>query len=269
MSNHISSPSVVPVIDLAREAERLKSDIKKTEDGREFLVGQLGTITWLTARREEPLYISAERNFHDGDSFARYVNSFKTGNTILIASLGNKRVKAFIDYHGKDEPAHVHHGATWQLTHSTEYNVWQALNGKMMSQAEFMAFLEENAAEIVSPEAATILELVSDFEQITTVTFKSSKRLHNGMRELVYVEKEGGGGIGRASLPEKITLRMPLFRGEEAVTFTAHIRYRITDGELRLAYEFHRITPVIEEAFNRAVSRVGDQVNIAPLYGDL
>lgn len=268
MDDYENQPNVVPIIELARNAERASIGIRTTSDGREFILSESGMLIWLTERREAPTEIKGERHFHEGDSLAQYVNTFKTPDSIMLASLGQQRVRVMLDYHNPVVPMRAHHNASWTLPFSTEFGVWRAQNNKALAQAEFMRFLEENASEIVTPEAAKILEIISDFEAITTVTFKSSKRLHNGQRELIYSEKDGGA-IGRATIPEKITLRMPIFLGEEAVTFSAFVRYRITDGQLVLMYEFHRIQPIIEAAFRLAVTRVAGECGMTPLYGEI
>lgn len=257
---------VTAVIDLAREAERRAVMIQQTEDGREFTVDKEGQIVWLTNKEEAPQYIRSHVRFSEAASLAAYVARFRETSTPLVtASISEKIVKVSLDYPTDAGPTRNAHQAWWQLTDSLEFKTWSSVAGKSMTQEAFMRFLEENTAEIVSPDAAKIMELVADFEEIKTVTFKSSRRLQNGLRELVYVEKDGGAG-GRAAMPEKIELSMPIFRGESQWALTALLRYRIDDGALKLWFDLHRVASICDRAFEAAALRVGGLLKLEPMF---
>lgn len=251
----------------AREAERLALAVRKTEDGREYTYDVKGNLLWLTSKVEAPQFIRGNAVFSEAASLAAYVARFReTSSPIMVALAGEKVVKVTLDYPTSAGPTRNAHVAHWQLTESLEFKTWSSVAGKPMTQEAFMRFLEENTAEIVSPDPAKILELVSDFEEIKTVTFKSSRRLQNGLRELVYTEKDGSGAGGRAALPEKIELEMPVFRGEGLFEITALLRYRIDDGALKLWFDLHRVATVYDRAFTDAALSVAKQLQLEPMF---
>lgn len=139
----------------AREAERLSQAIRKTEDGREFLIGPEGEINWLTDKEEAPQFVKAAPVFSEAVSLAAYVARFaETSTPLMAASISLLEVRVTLDYPTKDGPTRGQHSASWKLSESPEFKTWSAVAGKSMSQEAFMRFLEENTLEIVSPDAA-------------------------------------------------------------------------------------------------------------------
>lgn len=249
------------------EAARAQIEVKTLADGTQVAAVPQGfSIQTLTKHLPVASRIVANKSFHDGDSLARYVQRYKDADSLLIASITASKVVTLLDYHSAEAPAAVDHSATWQVRHSDEFTEWSKLNGRLTEQAEFIRFLEEHVSDIVSPDPASILELAKDFSAMKSVKFQSAKRLDNGDRNLQYVEETGTkSGI---EIPQKLTLSMPIYYGEEPVQFQAWFRYRIADGGLTLGYEFHRIEPVKQAAFKAAVHRVAELAGLDPFYGD-
>lgn len=251
------------VIAAAREA----LEVVQLEDGRQIVVKPEGfEVEDLTAYQPTPPRIVEARAFHNGDSLARYVSRYKSADTLLVADIERRKIRALIDYHSADGSAeNVDHSATWDVQHSEAFKAWSSFEGKLHEQADFIRFLEENATEIATPDPASMLELARDFDAVKSVKFKSSKRLDNGDRALQYTEETGTNG--RIEIPEKVTLEMPIFYGEAAVRFQAFFRYRIREGVLGLGYEFHRMQPVLDAAFQQTVAHVAEATGLDPFYG--
>lgn len=258
--------AIAEVINLAKREADLTAAIRKTEDGREFLMDAEGQVTFLTNRRERPATIVAQRVFNEGESLANYANIYKVPASLFLASIDTQQVKVLLDYHDVYSPSNVEHTATWPVPFSDEFVIWQGSNKVAMPQEGFMRFLSENMDEIVKPDAASLLEVVSDFSSLTTVTFRSAKNLANGLQQLQYVE-EGSSTQKGVTLPEIIELRMPIYRGEPAVDFEAYLRTRLNNGVLTMFYELRRINAVKQAAFRAAVDRIGKLCSMTPLYG--
>ncbi len=47
------------------------------------------------------------------------------------------------------------------MRHSPEWDTWQSKDGEKCNQMDFAEFVEDNAPDIVNPDAATILEVDS------------------------------------------------------------------------------------------------------------
>lgn len=264
---------VPAIIAAARAGQALQ--VFKTVDGKEVtLVPEGFNVETISepVNDDLPRRMKARRTFHEGESFGLYVQKYKTPGSQLIANIDANSLTAIIDYPDRaevDNPddgiPNREHVATWPVPLSEEFKVWNAFQGKMHGQTAFLEFLEENVSEIHNPDPATILELVKDFDAIQTVKFASKKRLDNGDFSLQYSSETNlKNGI---SIPKKLTLEMPIYLGEERVTFDAFFRTRIEEGQLALGLAFHRIVPVKIAAFRQAVTRVAEIAGLDPQYG--
>lgn len=252
-------------------ALRAQNTPVKLRDGREVVLVPEGYTTFEAPPAPPvPDRIIAARLFHDGDSLAAYVKRFREPSSLLIADLEATAVTVALDYHGTAGDGlpmvgAVNHLARWALTRSQEFDAWSKFEGKLHEQEEFIRFIEENAMDVIAPEPAKLLDLCRDFEAIKTVNFKASKRLDNGDREFTY--SESTGTADRIAVPQRLTLSMPIFYGEQPVEITALFRYRMREGGLQLGYEFHRIKPVVEAAFRSAAVRIAEECGMSALFG--
>lgn len=264
-------------------AARQQADVKTLANGSEIIVTPEGShVHTLTKPPHAPLptRLIARRVFHDGDSFARYVARYKQAGSQLIADIDACKVVAILDYPDPDQAAFFEpsingelpeeipsreHIAEWPVGYSEAFKAWDGINGKLIEQAAFLRFLEENVGEVAKPDPARILELVKDFSAVKSEKFESSKRLQNGDASLFYLtETNVKQGL---EVPQKLTLRMPIYHGEEEIEFDAWFRYRIGNGALFLGIEFHRIEPVKQAAFRAAVARTFDTAGLDAFYG--
>lgn len=270
-----TAEGVAAIIEAARET----GAVLELKDGRQVIV-----TTNAGARVHEvakpvhpplPTRLVIARAFHEGDSFGRYVARYKQSGTQLIANVEKSRVDAIIDYPDENEAVGGdasgvpgrEHLVRWTLPYSEAFAAWNKINGKMIEQSDFLAFLEENVGDLQRPDPARILELVKDFAAVKTTSFQSSRRLDNGDRSLVYTtDTNTKAGI---EIPQRLYFRMPIYLGEEEVEFSAWFRTRIDNGALFLGIEFHRIEPIKQAAFRQAVTRVAEIAGLDPQYGEI
>lgn len=179
-------------------------------------------------------------SFDEADSFVDYVQHFRLPQTMVFFNAASASFRAVIDYHehanARGRCAHV---ASFKAKFSLEALAWQEHSGKLLEQEEFARFLEKNLVDIVEPAAASMLEVALNLEVKKTATFSNAIRLDNGQRAFRYDETVRGGGTraGDLAIPEKFKLNIPIFEGGPAQLVDAHLRYRLTDGELRIGYE--------------------------------
>ena len=247
-------------------ALREGAPVHKLSDGREVILSPNGfSVKDLTEVKPIPSRIQANRAFHDGDSLARYAKKYKTPDSLLVADITHPVIWVLLDYHGENTPAAVDHNAQWRVQYSDPYDEWNAFSGQLHDQSEFVAFLEENVMDLVTPEPAKMLELAKDFSANKTVNFKSGHRLDNGDRSLTYVEETGTKGA--IEIPKKIKIKIPIYNREDEVEIELWFRYRINDGLLKLGFDFHRIEPIKQAAFNAAVDRVAAESGLDAFFG--
>lgn len=207
---------------------------------KEFTLKELADDSILPAR------IRARITVDDRASLTAYANRYSTGLSILLADYDKGEISARLDWHGHNLAENTlaanadAHSVTLKLRQSEEFQRWNALAGKMLPQAEFARFLEENSADITRPEAATMIELSRDFEATSGQVYKSSTRLENGDRRIVFTQDSRGAG--EVVIPTRFVLSIPIYNGEEPDALTCLFRWRATalDG-LLLGFEWHRV----------------------------
>ena len=180
-------------------------------------------------------------------SLSAYVNRFSDARSILIADYDAGSIKAVLDWHfdnavvdgGSLDPQPREHSCTLKLRPSEEFKRWAEMENSFHGQAEFAAFLEENAVDVIDPEPAVLIEISRDLEGTQGVTFKSSTRLENGDRSFVYeTETRAKGDI---KVPREFVLSIPLYEGEEPVPLRCAFRWRINGGQLQMGFIWRRV----------------------------
>lgn len=180
-------------------------------------------------------------------SLSAYVNRFSDIRSILIADYDAGSIKAVLDWHfdnsvvdgGSLDPQPREHTCTLELRPSEEIKRWAEMENSFHGQAEFAAFLEENAVDVIDPEPAVLIEISRDLEGTQGVTFKSSTRLENGDRSFVYeTETRAKGDI---KVPREFVLSIPLYDGEEPVPLRCAFRWRINGGQLEMGFVWRRV----------------------------
>lgn len=182
----------------------------------------------------------------DRASLSAYANRFKDGRSLIIADYDALTIAAHLDWHPHNEhddfltSGSQRHTVTLKLRLSEEFQRWDKMAGKLHPQEDFARFLEENSSDVAFPEAATMVEISRDFEATAGQTYKSSIRLANGDRKLNFEsDTRVQNGV---TIPEKFTLQIPIYNGEQPDTLTALFRWRASGGgAVALGFEWHRV----------------------------
>lgn len=206
---------------------------------------------------------------HDITGFTDYVNLFKRSHsTQIFAALEPRpRLKAVIDYHSTPEcsPDYCAHIVTCEMKHSEEFLRWKAADRKPLSQKEFGSFIEDNAADVIEPTGAALMEMALNFSSMRDVEFRSSARLQSGEVQFTYNEKERAGEV---RLPERIKIALPVFRGDtRCIAVTARVKYRITEFKLQIWLELERLDRTVDVAYQAVIKDIAALTGIAPIRG--
>ena len=228
--------------------------------------------------RTRPRRVHGTATLHQPVSWLAYVARHAGPGTEIYADVTENRVTAVLDGPlGNDTPAQLRpawgqHRAVLDLTPSDAWRAWLRVDGEWLTQETMAEHLEARTPDLVEPDAATMLEIAQTIKATTGVKFESRTVLHNGERQLRYVESIDGqaGQRGDLSIPQQITLRLQPWRGADlAVPVTARFRYRIADGRLALGVVLDRITEVKDAAWAALVEelteRLGDDEITAPV----
>lgn len=242
-------------------------------DGRKYLLAPEGfKAIELPDRAQLPPRPTATVTVDDRASLSAYANRYSTEDSILIADIDASTITARLDWHPHNgNPVHGIaaancHKVALVLRPSEEFARWDAFEGEFHDQAEFARFLEENAADVAHPEAATMIEISRDFEAVAGQTYKSSVRLDNGDRRLTYVsESRAENGV---IVPQKFTLQIPIYHGEAPDTLTALFRWRANGaGAVKLAFQWHRVEYQRQAHFRQIAATAADETGLPMFMG--
>lgn len=270
----IEAAAVTAIRDLAREATPTPQNGEKIHYAVIPQGSQLVNLKDLQyPHGVPPERIVAAPKFQDQASFCSYVNTYKDDRTRILADVNAGSFLALIDYHGVGEerkPEFVSHRASFQLTHSEQWKLWIGQNDKLIPQAEFAEFLEDNRVDIVKPDSATLLEIAEDLQAKSDVNFASKINRVNGSAVLTFDETISTKvTTGRIEMPESFTIRIPVFFGEAAVDISARLRFRIQDGKLKFQYKLYRPAEIKQKAFDVTRAEIAASAALEVLLGSL
>lgn len=206
-------------------------------------------------------------------SLSAYVNRFSDERSILIADYDSGSIKAVLDWHYDNgleeaevlEPQPREHTCTLKLRPSEEFKRWAEMENTFHGQAEFAAFLEENAVDVIDPEPAILIEISRDLEGTQGVTFKSSTRLENGDRSFVYeTETRAKGDI---KVPSEFVLSIPLYDGEQPVELRCAFRWRISSGQLQMGFIWRRVEYQRRAHFTQIATAAAEETGRPVFFG--
>jgi uncharacterized protein YfdQ (DUF2303 family) len=207
----------------------------------------------------------------DVASFCEYYTLFSDENSRVFADETQGSFLAILDYHGARDggPRWGKHRMAMSLRASEEWVVWSGKDAEKFNQMDFAEFIEDNAPDIITPNAATMLEVAKDLRAKTDVDFGSAIRTSNGSVQFKYSEQvKGTYGAGNIDVPEQFTISIPVHIGSERVSLTARLRYRLNAGKLVFWYNLLRASAVQREAFFIAHRTIADMLNITLINGN-
>ena len=222
---------------------------------------------------DRPARRKADAHFTEGASFSRYVNDFGGEQTLVLASLEERRVTALLDYHAagpEGDASWCGLRATLSLRLGPEWTAWTGGHNKPLTQLAFAEFLEEHAEQIVQPDAAAVLEVAKHLEAVKTVRFERGVSLGNGAVQLTYHEEIQGKGRGQVEVPEEFKLALtPFVHGAKSYAVRARLRYRIEDDRLTFRYVLHQPERILEDAFGAELEAIEKATGRTALFGKI
>lgn len=224
----------------------------------------------LEAYLEQPLRARGTATLHEPADFAEYVNRLKlTECSTLWADLDRSTVTAVLDDHATySNPGWRSHTVALALKVDPDWQAWADADRKLMQQDGFASFLEDVAHTVVSPDAATMLEVATTFRAKRSADFSSSTRLQSGDVQFAYSEdtKASAGRKGSLEVPEVFTIRVAPWNGVDPVDLTARLRYRIDGGGgLGIGFALLRPDRAKRDAFAAIIAKLREQIDGVPL----
>lgn len=213
----------------------------------------------------------------DVPSFVHYYRKHADDQSEVYVDIDAGTVTAVLNAHMKtndiDDPDDTarwgDHRLILTLAKTETWKRWTASDRKMMRQAEFADFIDDNRADIRKPSAADMLELVQQFQAIQRVTFQSAAILSNGDRRLTYIEETdaGAGAKGSLEVPSALELGIAPFDDSDPYAVTARFRYRIQGGQLYMGYLLDNADDVTKDAVKTVVAKLSEELGITVMRG--
>lgn len=258
-------PSSVPVAKLHGESPEFDSLKKLAEEWRLYPERKTGTAQVDTL-----------------NSFIDLTNRHKTDNSVIFADTNWQKpaLTTVVDYHKLEgtDAGWLSHRVHYAFPLSEQWQTWVAMNGKPMGQADFAQFIEDNIADLSSPEVMEVTDYEAKFAtKIATpselvalsrglavrVESKavSSVVLQSGEGEIVWDEVHQGADGKKLKVPGLFMLQIPLFHMGEAQRVPVRLRYRVREGATLWFYQIYRpdvaVTERVTEDYDTATGDTG------------
>ncbi len=206
------------------------------------------------------------------ESLEQYAKRFVSPAAVLFASIDNDRVEAALDYHEPDGVRlqnSVSHRAILTLKRSMEWTAWAGMDGKLVSQLEFVRFLEENVEDIRSPTAADVIEACRDLQALRRADFRSVVREDSENYRIEYAESTDAKPKADAlTLPAEFVLSIPVYFDGEEVEVRALLRWKLEEeGGLKLGFKLKRLERIRQAEFKRIATEITEATGATLTYG--
>lgn len=192
------------------------------------------------------------------EAFSAVTELYANDATTVWVHPTSGRVVAVFDDNAAEDPGWGQHRADLQLRATPEWLYWANADKTMLGQEAFAEHIEGGLEEIVTPDAADLLEIAQSFHATKDSTFRSQTRLASGETQFQYDEQlqATAGAKGDLTVPTVILLAIAPFIGEDRYKITARLRFRLSSGRLTIGYFLDRPESVLQDALEGVASRL-------------
>lgn len=224
------------------------------------------------ARADTPRRRKGTARLSRAESFIAYVQANKdpVAPPALYADDDGFTVTAVFNGSGPVLPGWGDDRVVLKMSTTPEWDAWTDRDGAGMSQVQFGEFLEDHKEDVVNPDGATLLEMVTTFEALVNVEVTAVTRLANGTRQLSWKETATAkaGQAGQAEFPDTFLLGIAPFKGLDPVAIGARLRYRVSrDHVLTLTFILDDTDKVVQEAFDVVLAAVEQDTSLIAYHG--
>jgi uncharacterized protein YfdQ (DUF2303 family) len=213
--------------------------------------------------RDRPRRKTGTTSIDDVDSFLAYIDKHGDASfTEVYADTKLHQFVAVLNGHGgadADQPGWCDHRVIHTAEYHPRFEAWKQRDGRWLAQSEMADFIETSMSGVAVPDAATLLEVVSNFQSHTNVSFKSGIQTQSGQKILNYTESmsASAGTSGQIEIPAQLELGLPVFRAStRRDVIAARFQFRVRTGELSMRYVLIDLDDVVASAFKDFTDQV-------------
>lgn len=208
---------------------------------------------WLDAYLPKPERLRGTARLSTLTSLIAHAQRFKDDHSAVFAVTGERpSLTAVYDYHpGHADARFGEHRAVYDFPVSAKWKTWLGANGKPMSQSDFAAWIEDNAADIFPPgegamrgaveklsavglSAATPTEIITlsrGLDVRAEHTISESTRLTTGETRLHFEQTLKGADGAALTIPGGFVICIPVFEGDASYPIPVRLRLKATPGK--------------------------------------
>jgi uncharacterized protein YfdQ (DUF2303 family) len=196
-------------------------------------------------------------------------NSIAGATTIYVNPDAEKpAIVAVINGNGATGPGFGDFRISIGFRSTPQWTKWKAIDGKLLPQADFAEFVEDNLADIATPDGATMMEIVTYLQATRSTDFRSGVKLSNGAVQLTNNEDiQASVGAGNIAVPDVFEIALSPIFGVQPFKVPARFRYRIEDRKLKLGFKLQRIEDVMAQIIKDIEGEIVLPEGVAKVYG--
>ncbi len=263
------------VADLTAALTEAHCDPVHEVEGEGFAVYRNGDVVDWRDKGDRPWRRKGSTTLVDPESFGKFVERLAVAETTVWADrVGESFMAVFNDHPAidsgsaalahevnagfRDDTAHLN------LVPHEDWKMWINNNGRMVPQRQFGELIESLAHTIVTPSAATMLEVATTLTMKRQLDFGSRVRLDNGDMEFKFEEtsnatagRRGGNSI---EIPTSFTFAAPVWQGCDTVRVEARLRTRANGDGVEMGYKLIRLTDAVDDAFETVTDVIRGEI---------
>lgn len=207
----------------------------------------------------------------DAASFNQVIKDNGDAGNIAIyfdRDVNKPSVVAVLNGNGPAGPGWGDFRVAIQFRPTPQWVKWKNLDGKMISQAEFAEFIEDNIEDIADPAGATMLEIATELSVKRNVAFRSAVRLSSGTVQFQHTQDdETKVGANTIDVPTEFTLGVAPIFGLASYRVPARFRYRLVDGKLTLGFKLQRVETLMATIVEDVIAKIERGANVSVMDG--
>lgn len=216
-----------------------------------------------------PLRKRGKVELQDERSLQDYVAAHKQAGTVVFADADARRLVAVINHHEPGAPDWGDFRAELQLDRTPEWKAWLAVDRKPLPQGEFVELIEDQMATVLAPDGAELLEVCQSLKGLRKVEFENGVSLRDGTVQLTYREttESTASRRGQVEVPERLVLKLALFRNGPPVEVKARLRWRLADAKVLFVVVLDKPVEAEDQAMTDVCNRLGAALAVPVLAG--
>lgn len=231
------------------------------------------------------------------DSFIEHVNRFKDADSALFVDPDREKpsLTAILNYHKQGAagaPRFGDHKSHYAFPLSDEWAAWNKNDGEKMLQADFTAFIEERALDIINPppfdsteeadirlrefatslnsvfaDRAKMIELSRGLEVREKKVVANAVKLENGGAKIIYQSEHVGADGEQIVVPNLFVIAIPVFVNGPAYRLPVRLRYKLNGANLVWTYDLYKPERAFDDAVKEAADKAKTETGLPAFYG--